>query len=272
MSEVHTQAAVIESEYKPENYQCEAMELKFTMPSIQLMTVLQHETSGWFSRLLESTRTRIFTLQKDWHLTLKRCVFKTELAGTVVIPKQEIIDGERRDVTFDGASIPIPWVLSFLTLGIMRPLGVLLTASIVHDYAFKFGHLKVIKEGSSEPQEIPLERHEADRLFREMILTVNKLPGVAWFAWAGVRLGWLFLVKYNGKYFGRKPPYAVLGTLIALLVIISQAILGDPELSFSEVLMKTASGILVIYFLLYAAVGLWMKFFNPARYHAEQSG
>lgn len=266
MSEVHTRSAVIESEYTAEKYESKQMEVEFVMPSIQLMSVRQHKPCSWISRLLESTRTRIFTLQEEWNLKVKRIDFKPELSGTIVIPKKEVIEGKERDVTFDGASIPIPWVLSFLTLGIMRPLGVLLTASIVHDYAFKFGHLKVVKEGSTKIQEVPLERHETDRLFRELILSINKLPFVAWFAWSGVRLGWLFLVKYNGKLFGDKAPFQVLVALIVILTIFIKGIFDDPELSVTEVLLSSASGVLVTYFFAYLLVALWMKFFNPPEY------
>lgn len=266
MSEVHTRSAVIESDYSPENYANKEMEVEFTMPSIQIMSVRQHKPTSWLSRLMESTRARIFTLKKEWRLKVKRIDFKPELNGTIVIPETEIVEGKERHVTFDGASIPIPWVLSFLTLGIMRPLGVLLTASIIHDYAFKFGHLKVVREGSTMIEEVPLERHEADRLFRELILCINRLPFVAWFAWSGVRLGWLFLVKYNGKLFGDKPPIRVLLVLIALLTIIIKGIFDDPKLSFTEVLLSTASGILVTYFFAYLVVALWMKFFSPPQY------
>ncbi len=36
---------------------------------------------------------------------------------------------------FDGASVPRPWLVTAVGGGILRPLGVMLIASIIHDFA-----------------------------------------------------------------------------------------------------------------------------------------
>ena len=96
-----------------------------------------------------------------------------------------------------------------LTIGILRPLGVLLIASIVHDYAFRHGYLWVKKQ-SEEPEKVEIERQVADRLFKDIIKVVNGNTIVGFLGWYFVRLGFWLGVPYNGKQWSGKKPLAVL--------------------------------------------------------------
>lgn len=213
----------------------------FGLPAIKLVSVLfeaedeagetsqatasTHETwqPSWVTRLAASTLRRHFTLDRDWHITVSGIRFKSELNGTIIIParvnKNKEPDGKGELVLFDGASVPMPWLISFLSIGILRPLGVMLTASIVHDFAFKFGHLFVIPEGQDKAIKVPVTREITDRLFREIILSVNKLPVVGWVAWLAVRLGWFGFVPYNGERWGGKIPILELMFTILLCAL-----------------------------------------------------
>ena len=84
----------------------------------------------------------------------------------------------------DGASIPAPWLIALLSFGVLRPMGILFTASIVHDYAFKHGALPY-----TQPKKNYQMRHNADKLFKDITTTVNEAPVAAYIAWWGVRLG-----------------------------------------------------------------------------------
>ena len=73
----------------------------------------------------------------------------------------------------------------------------MLVGSIVHDYAFTHGSLR-LKAADGNAEDIEVQRHHADRLFKDIIGTVNKLPLLGYIAWLAVRVGW-FWVKYAGK-------------------------------------------------------------------------
>jgi hypothetical protein len=192
---------------KPETYNEGKIYVEFSgIPSISLVSIIIKKGANSIQRIAEATRRRFFTLDKDWKIKLDRVDYMPELNGTITVPK--IVNGNV--VVFDGASVPLPWLVSFLSIGILRPLGVMLTASIVHDFAFKFGYLLVAREEDIAPKKVKIERHNVDRLFRDIIGTVNQVSAIGWLAWFFVRLGWLFGVKYNGKYFSGKPPIWVI--------------------------------------------------------------
>ncbi len=200
----------------------------FGLPAIKLVSVLFTPEDGgtsespkntstdetyqpsWFTRVAESTVRRHFTLERDWEIAISGITFNPRLNGTVTIPARvncnNASDERGELVLFDGASVPMPWLVSCLSLGILRPLGVMLTASIVHDFAFQFGYLLITQSGEERATKVPIAREVADRLFREIIITVNKLPIVGWVAWLAVRLGWFGLVRYKGKRFGGRAP------------------------------------------------------------------
>ena len=92
----------------------------------------------------------------------------------------------------------------------------MLAASMPHDYAFWYGYLYVKPDQNSPAEKVHLTRRKADRLFKGMISSVNRLRPVGWLAWYFVRLGWLFGVKYNGKrFFAQPPPVGVILSAVA---------------------------------------------------------
>jgi hypothetical protein len=213
------------------------IDVKFDdIPPVRLKSIKPTEPPTVINRLLLATKPREFQLNHDWCIQLDRVSYDERLNGSVRIPRDK--DGQLID--FDGASVPLPWLVSFLTLGILRPLGVMLTASIVHDYAYKYGHL--MKDDGSE---ITLERDVADRLFRDIISTVNRLPLVAFIAWFAVRLGWPF-VKYNGRTQGGKPPYL---EYLLLLVFVALFLAVVADVSFSALISGVAVVYAVVYFI-----------------------
>lgn len=184
------------------------------MPSIKLVSFIPNRTAGLWERLTIATKSREFTLLENWKLELEKVSYKTGLNGTIEVP---VKNDSSRTIIFDGASIPFPWLISLLSIGILRPLGVTLIGSIVHDYAYRYGKLNVIDDNNNVV-EVPLERHKADKLFRDIIGTINGLPPVGYIAWLAVRIGWLW-IPYNGKrYTGKKP---VLECIVVLLIILS---------------------------------------------------
>ena len=133
--------------------------------------------SPWLRQIAIATVRRFFYLTEDWSLELRSARFPKH-SGTIVVPKET--GGERFE--FDGASVPAPWLVSLITVGVLRPLGVLLVASLVHDYAFRYGVLKVSK-GDEPPEDVSIERHDADVFFRATVKVVNGARSVGRFAW-----------------------------------------------------------------------------------------
>jgi len=171
------------------------------MPQIKLVSYLTKSNASLFEKLAIATKRRRFTLVEDWHLKLGNVKYKHGLNGSILVPKK---DDDGKVIVFDGATIPMPWLISLLTIGILRPLGVVLIGSIVHDYAYKFGELKIIDD-SGNTKTIKLARHQADKLFRDIIGTINQLMPIGYIAWLAVRIGWL-TVPYKGQpRTGRKP-------------------------------------------------------------------
>ena len=172
--------------------------------------LLPTRTPWFFQRFLGARARREFALADDWTVTIQVNGHPqlNGFAGTIIIPE---------GASTDGASVPLPWTVTFLSLGTLRPLGILLIASIVHDYAFQHGTLQYLQNGTRVPK--PFCRHEIDLLFREMIRTINKTPFLAYVAWFAVRIGWLG-VKYNGRRLTGKPPTGPLTALVALLAAV----------------------------------------------------
>ena len=207
---------------------------------------------GIWERLTLATRRREFTLVESWQLELDKVRYEDGLNGTVEVPAK---DSDLNTIVFDGASIPVPWLISLLTLGILRPLGVTLIGSIVHDYAYRFGKLKMVDKDNNY-EFVQLERDKADKLFRDIIGTINGLPPVGYIAWLAVRIGWLW-VPYNGKRFtGKKPVFEYIFVLLLLLGLF----FIYRWVGFSDML----TGIVSIYFGLYL-FGVALRYYYSAR-------
>ena len=171
------------------------------LPSIELKTIEPEADAGFFKRLALASKRRFFYLTHDWEIELDNVPYMPELNGTILVPAT--VNGERLE--FDGASIPFPWLVSLITIGVLRPLGVMLIGSIIHDFAFQHGYL-LVSSNNQPPRKVSIERHIADALLRDLIATFNKMPRIAFTGWLFVRFGWLF-VKYNNRRFGGRPPY-----------------------------------------------------------------
>lgn len=205
------------------------------IPPVRLQSIRAKKNLNLLQRLALWTKPREFTLHDDWILDLDSVSYASELNGTIRIPAEEPTG---KEIVYDGASVPLPWLVSLLTSGVLRPLGVMLTASLIHDYAFKYGHLQ--KEDGTT---VPIPRHIADRLFRDLIATVAEVPYVAFVAWFAVRLGWP-VVKYNGETRGGKPPILeYIGLIVVLLVLL------NPATGFS--LLAAISILVAIYIVVY---------------------
>ncbi len=187
------------------------------MPSIQLESYSAGKHSNVWQRLSIATRRRRFTLKEDWEIELEDIGYESDLNGRIIIPAK---DENNHDNIFDGASIPVPWLVSLLTIGILRPLGVVLIGSIVHDYAYRHGKL-MVQSKDAKITEVTLERHKADKLFRDIIGTVNRLPLIGYIAWLAVRIGWLW-VPYNGKRHTGRVPYSEYLFIIILVAVLAR--------------------------------------------------
>jgi len=199
------------------------------LPSLQPRVLPTRSSSSW-RRFLEAGRRRTFTLNQDFVIDVSGETLPEHLCGTIVIPSSS------NGVTnvFDGASIPLPWVISYLSFGVLRPLGILLVGSVVHDFAYQFGYLP-IRNRNGEVRQAPVARHEADELFRQITGAVNKSRFFSRLAWHAVRLGW-WVIPYAGqRWTGEKPVQstvlAVIASAIAVLVgmIIVNTLLADLE-------------------------------------------
>lgn len=205
------------------------------IPPVRLRSYKPKENPTLIDRLVLATKPREFGLHKPWCIQLDKVSYDPRLNGSFRIPTEK--DGEPIDL--DGASIPLPWLISLLTLGILRPLGVMLTASIVHDFAYKFGYLP-----KDDGTEVKIERHVADLLFRDILESVNRIPLLGFIAWFAVRLGWPF-VKYNGKPGGGKKPY---GAYLLLLLVLALLLTAAADFSFSAFITGVATVYAVLYF------------------------
>ncbi len=205
-----------ESESIASEKYCGPLEIEIDeIPSVKLQSIELPSDASAFRKFAIGTRKRKFILTEDWKISVKGMDTSTSLDGVITIPAER--NGEQ--IRFDGASVPFPWLISFLSIGSLRPLGVMLIPSIVHDYAFMFGELLVSKTKDEAPVRVEVKRHDADTLFYRMIKTFNGDPVTARLAYVAVRLGWLFGVKYNGYGRGGKPPIMIIG--VASLVLAS---------------------------------------------------
>ncbi|MEM7357699.1 MAG: DUF1353 domain-containing protein [Pseudomonadota bacterium] len=188
------------------------------LPLIKLRTVRFRSNKTTSQRLRIAMRKREFTLVDDWEMDLGEVRDNPEINGTITITR--VVDGN--EVIFDGASVPLARTISWLTQGILSPLGVMFIASVVHDFIYKFGYLEVREFGAdkSTNKKVPVERHQADRLFRDMIWTVNKTRTVGAVAWLAVRLGWP-VVRFTGKRRGGDVPFFALSFALGLLTVLA---------------------------------------------------
>ena len=244
------------------------------LPSLKPRVLPTRSRSRW-RRFIEAGQRRTFNLSKNFYIEVEGEALPPGIEGCIVIPPvgntmcAEIDEktiheksglanpGDAEANIFDGASIPFPWLVSYLSFGVLRPLGILLSASVVHDFAFQFGYLPVLKNGKCK--QIPLQRHEADELFRLITQTLNGSNIFSRLAWHAVRLGW-WGIKYAGQRFSGEPPVrssflalASVAGVCAFGVVIRKTLLA--ELQGDLMIAAGLFGILAIFI---ALVYLWI--------------
>lgn len=201
----------------PNNYSG-SIQVQFNqLPSV-IPQLLKTQFSSVVERFKGAIKRRWFHLESDWSITVNGFQYDPNLNGTIIIPETY----QNVKTRIDGASVPLPSVVSFLTFGILRSLGVMLTASVVHDFVFKYGVL-VIRDASGTDTPQPVARDVADLLFRDIISTVNRMPITAYVAWIFVRLGW-FGIKYNGQPRGVAFPLIPVAIALVVLALVIGAI------------------------------------------------
>lgn len=183
---------------EPMESYADTLDVKFRMPHVELVPMdpnrekleaIDGSVRRRLANLALATRKRKFMLSEDFEVIIDR--FSDErLNGKLKIPAE--LNGER--LIYDGASIPLPWLVATLSSDILRPLGTVLIPSIVHDYLFERGVIEV--EGVEHP--VTVERETADKLFLQMFQTVSGLRFWPWIAWMAVRTGSPF-IPYAGK-------------------------------------------------------------------------
>jgi len=206
------------------------------LPSLQPRVLPTRAKSRW-RRFLEAGRRRTFTLVRDFTIDLQGDVLPENLRGTIVIPRQsQAADNSGKQTNiFDGASIPFPWIVSYLSFGVLRPLGILLVGSVVHDFTFEHGYLLVRKNDSKELKKIPVARHDADELLRLITGALNDSRFFSRLAWHAVRLGWWGIPYAGQTRTGEKPVQSTLLAVFSVLAaltfatVLSETLLADLE-------------------------------------------
>lgn len=201
----------------------------FKLPRIIFKSIITEPNANPLRQLAIATVRRFFYLTEDWKLTLLSARYP-ELEGEIIILRK--VNGQL--FKFDGASIPLPWLVSLLTVGIIRPLGVLLIASIVHDFAFRHGYL-VVKKPNDETRHVLIARDVADRLFKDIITVVNGNLIVGFLGWYFVRLGYWLGVPYNGARWTGKKPFKVGLSFLVILGLLGYGLVvySIAEMAFS---------------------------------------
>lgn len=192
------------------------------LPALVPLRMDTNYDSG-FKRWRGAAARRTFNLREPWtfELVVDPSDFDgSDLSGTIVIPASYA----GQETILDGASVPMPWLVSFLSFGLLRPVGVMLTAAIVHDFAFQHTVLLRVRGGGQEPEVVRIQRHHADLLFGRMITVVNQMPLVGFVGWLAVRLGWLW-VPYGTHRWGAPFPWVALAVLLPVLAAALAALL-----------------------------------------------
>jgi len=114
--------------------------------------------------------TRKWKIEEDWTYEMEGTKYR--------IPKGFI---------FDGASVP-KYFRSWLS-----PMGVLLIAGLIHDYAYRVEGLLL-----DTSVKVPLTQLEADTIFREVAIAVNGFKIINYIAYYALRLGgWIAWRKHR---------------------------------------------------------------------------
>ena len=188
------------------------IEVEFdSLPNLVPQTI-DTQSSNAIARFNGARERRNFQLDKDWRISIGNS--DESVNGDIVIP----VTHNGKTTTTDGSSTPLPSLVKIASLGVLRPSGVMLTAALVHSFAYEHGGLLYKKtDGSTEFREI--SRDKADNLFRDIIATVNNLPFISKIAWLAARLSY-FGTTYGGQEKAGETPSKEIGIAAGILLIV----------------------------------------------------
>ncbi len=191
-----------------------SIEVEFDHLPVLVPQLIDTQSDNPLERYNASGQRRTFHLEHDWQINIEKAAYDEDLSGEIFIP----VEFEGKKTEFNGSSVPFPGLVKIASFGILRPLGVMLTASIVHDFAYQHGGLLYKKDdGSTHFRAI--RRDLVDKLFCDIIATVNNLPLTSKIALFAARLGF-FTVKYNNKVRDGEFPSIALAVLLGLLLVL----------------------------------------------------
>lgn len=157
--------------------------MRFNMPLLQPLPIFTKRLSWYKALYVWMTTIRRWRVTEDYYYSLSD-------SAMIVIPK---------GFKFDGASIPrIFW-------GLLSPTGLLLIPGLLHDYAYKFGHLIQVGHDRIEWPYGEMQKYYEDtgraywdRMFRDEAIRVNGFHIINYIAWLALRAGgWLAWNKHR---------------------------------------------------------------------------
>jgi hypothetical protein len=138
------------------------MNFKYNNMPIMSPVSMPTKDKGFFGAVwMWLIQTRKWKIEEDWNYEMEGIKYR--------IP---------RGFVFDGASVP-KYFRSWLS-----PMGVLLIAGLVHDYAYK--HAGLLLDTSDKA---PLTQLESDTIFREVAVIDNGFKIINYIAYYALRLG-----------------------------------------------------------------------------------
>lgn len=188
------------------------IDIEYALPKIVLANMNLQSLSSEIDRVALCTAQRNFALAENWDIFVDLLKYNPKLNGTLIIPTE--VDDE--PVIFSGANIPAPWLFSTISMGILQPMGAVLTASIVHEFLYKYGFV-FVQEEEEELKEVEVSRNHADKLYKDIVSCSTGSSFIGYLAYFAVKTGWIFGKKYNGKRFQGTPP--ILNILVVAAVI-----------------------------------------------------
>jgi len=196
-----------------------SINVSLKQPSLTVHPLKTGPLKGFFEKIANSSKRRHYSLNEDWEVELSNISYSPELNGLIKIPKLK----NNKPLKLDGASTPIAWLASFMSLGIVRPMGIMFNASIIHDYCYHYGGLDVSNNQGEDYKFVEVNRETADRLFRDIISSIHDMPRAAWLCWFLVKIGWIIGVKYHYTRWEKPIPKRTIS--IVMLTIISLILL-----------------------------------------------
>jgi len=190
-----------------------SINVRLKQPSLTVVSLNTRSFKNTFYKIADASKRRHFILNEDWEVELSNISYLPDLNGQVKIPKIK----NNKPFQLDGASAPVAWLANFMSIGVVRPMGIMFNASIIHDYCYNYGGLEVSNDNGANYSFVKVNRDTADKLFRDIISSIHGMPRAAWLCWFLVKIGWVIGVGYNGKSWGKPAPKFVIVTILLIL-------------------------------------------------------